>query len=194
VPDALPPEDPLFSWPSEAEEDLLGAGAAAGMVVSLAAELLRGVARTSKGTWPEAGGVAAQARALSIRAAALARENATAHAHAMETLRTPNEPVPALRDAQLGSALYRAGELPATIAEAAWDVAELAVLPSEQADPDRRADAAAVALIAAGCARAAAHLVEINLGVLREDPRLASARAAVAGAAAAAQRAVEAGR
>ena len=51
-----------------------------------------------------------------------------------------------------------------------------------------------MALIAAGCARAAAHLVEINLGVLGEDPRLAGAREAVAGALAAAERAVEAGR
>jgi formiminotetrahydrofolate cyclodeaminase len=164
------------------------------MVVSLAAELLRGVARTSAAAWPEAGGVAAQARALGRRAEALARENAAAHAHAMEALRAPTEAAPALRDAELGSALYRAGELPATIAEAARDVAELAALGSEQADPDRRADAAAVALIAAGCARAAAHLVEINLGVLGEDPRLAGARAAVAGATAAAERAVEAGR
>jgi formiminotetrahydrofolate cyclodeaminase len=194
VPDARSPSDPLLSWPSEAEEDLLGAGAAAGMMVSLAAELLRGVARTSAPSWPEAGGVAAQARAISRRADALARENATAHARAMEALHARGEAARERHDDELGSALYRAGELPGTIAEAARDLAELAALGSEHADPDRRADAAAVSLIAAGCARAAAHLVEINLGVLHEDPRLAGARTAVAGAEAAAERAVEAGR
>jgi formiminotetrahydrofolate cyclodeaminase len=164
------------------------------MMVSLAAELLRGVARTSAASWPEAGGVAAQARAISRRANALARENATAHARAMEALRARGETDAEPHDDELGTALYRAGELPGTIAEAACDLAELAALGSEHADPDRRADAAAVALIAAGCARAATHLVEINLGVLREDPRLAGARAAVTGADAAADRAVEAGR
>jgi formiminotetrahydrofolate cyclodeaminase len=194
VPDARSPEDPAFPWPSTAEDRLVGAGATTGTVVSLAAELLRSLAKSSAGDWEEAGAVAAQARTLSRRAAALARENALAHARAMEELRTPSEDVPETRDAQLGDALYRAAELPAAIAEAARDVAELAVLPSEHGDPDRRADSAAVALIAAGCARAAAHLVEINLGVLGEDPRLASAREAVAGAVAAADRAVEAGR
>jgi formiminotetrahydrofolate cyclodeaminase len=194
VADARSPEDPPFPWPSVADGPLLGAGATAGTVVSLAAELLRSLARTSTGEWEEAGAVAAQARTLSGRAAALARENAVAHAQAIEELRTPRDHGAALRDAELGDALYRAGELPAAFAEAARDVAELAVLGSEHGDPDRRADAAAVALIAAGCARAAAHLVEINLGVLGEDPRLAGAREAVAGAVAAAQRAVEAGR
>ena len=112
----------------------------------------------------------------------------------MEELRARREAPPRSATPQLGDALYRAAELPAAIAEAARDVAELAVLASEHGDPDRRADAAAVALMAAGCARAAAHLVEINLGVLGEDPRLAGAREAVAGALAAAERAVEAGR
>jgi formiminotetrahydrofolate cyclodeaminase len=172
----------------------VGAGATAAMVVALAAALLRQVARGAAASWPEGGGVSAQARALSRRAAALAQENAAAHAQAVEALRAPSGGEAALRDAELGSALYRAGELPAEIALAARDVAELALLASEHAEADRRADAAAVALMAAGCARAAAHLVEINLGVLREDPRLASARTAVAAATAAAERAVEAGR
>jgi hypothetical protein len=51
-----------------------------------------------------------------------------------------------------------------------------------------RADATAGAFLAHGAARAAAHLVEINLGVRQRDERLLQAQRLAADAAAAAAR------
>jgi hypothetical protein len=59
---------------------------------------------------------------------------------------------------------------------------------SEDCDPSLRADATAAAMLALGATRAAAHLVEINLGVLERDERLLRATRLAADAAAASAR------
>lgn len=70
--------------------------------------------------------------------------------------------------------------MPLAIAEAAADVALLASEVAKDEGSELREDAAAAVLLAAGAARAAAHLVSINLAS-RPDLQ-AKARAAVAAA------------
>jgi formiminotetrahydrofolate cyclodeaminase len=76
-----------------------------------------------------------------------------------------------------------AAEVPLGIAETAAAVAELARSLAAAGRPGLVGDALAGADIAAGAARAAARLVEINLADAPDDPRVARARAAVARAA-----------
>ena len=64
----------------------------------------------------------------------------------------------------LGTLLERAAQIPLDIAESAVDVASLAAVVAERGDQALRADAVAAALLAQGAARAAATLVEVNLG------------------------------
>ena len=66
--------------------------------------------------------------------------------------------------------------VPLEIAEAAADTASLAALAAELGERDVQADAAAAAVLAAAGARAAAHLVAVNLTVTEGDVRLARAR------------------
>jgi hypothetical protein len=49
---------------------------------------------------------------------------------------------------------------------------ELAALVAEYGDPARRADAISAGYVAAGCARAAAELVSVNLTVSANDERV----------------------
>ena len=74
--------------------------------------------------------------------------------------------------------------MPLAIAEAAADVALLAAEVARAGRSELREDAAAAAMLAGGAARAAAHLVSINLASRPSDE--AAARAAVAAATAAA--------
>ncbi len=66
--------------------------------------------------------------------------------------------------------------VPLQIAETAADTASLAALAAELCDGTFRADAAAAAVLAAAGARAAAHLVAVNLTVQEGDQRLTRAR------------------
>ncbi len=76
----------------------------------------------------------------------------------------------------------RAGaETPLAIAEAAAEVAALARVLAGAGKPALQGDALAGADLAAGACRAAARLVELDLAGAPDDPRLARARAAVAG-------------
>jgi formiminotetrahydrofolate cyclodeaminase len=88
----------------------------------------------------------------------------------------------------IGSSLERAAAFPLAIAEAASNVAELAAVVSEDGSPAARADATAASMLALGATRAAAHLVEINLGVQEQDERLHRATRLAADAAAASAR------
>jgi formiminotetrahydrofolate cyclodeaminase len=72
-----------------------------------------------------------------------------------------------------------AAAVPLAIAEACADVALLARELAGQVDGGSAGDVEAAALLAAGAARSAAHLVEINLVVTPGDARLQRARAAV---------------
>ena len=137
------------------------------------------VARCSK-EWDEAGGIAAQALGLQARAAPLAHADAEAWEDALGALRGAgagggDDGAPR-RDHVLERKLERAAVVPLEIAALGADIAELAAVAGERCDGAYRADAAAAAALAAGGARAAAHLVEVNLGVQEGDERLAEAR------------------
>jgi formiminotetrahydrofolate cyclodeaminase len=140
-----------------------GGGSLAARVTASAAELLAAIARASKKDWPEAGGVAAQAESLRDRVAPLAELSAQAYEHALSVDGD---------DYEVGRAYAKAAEPPLRIAEAAADVAELAAHVAAHADPARRADAVSAGLVAAGCARAAAELVAVNLTVSPDDERV----------------------
>ena len=90
----------------------------------------------------------------------------------------------------LGPLLERAAQIPLEIAEAAVDVASLAAVVAERGEQALRADAVAAALLAQGAARAAATLVEVNLGTTSSDARVTRARDLAGSADAAAERAL----
>jgi formiminotetrahydrofolate cyclodeaminase len=157
-----------------------GGGSVAAIVVALSASLLAMTARLSLDDWDEAGGAIAQAKLLRQRAAPLAAADAQAFRDAIRALGGEHRSESGLRPLELGTALARAAEVPLQIAEAAADVAALAALVAERASADVQPDAVAAAALAEAGARAAAHLVEVNLGAREDDDRVAAARALVA--------------
>ena len=150
-------------------------GSAAAVVVAMAAGLIAMTARASHGSWPEAGGAAAQAEALRARAVDLAIEDAEVFEQAAQELHARGDGATG-RDAALAVKLDRAADVPLEIARAAVDATSLAADAALMGDPDRRADAVVACEMAEGAARGAAHLVEVNLKVTGKDPRLAEAR------------------
>jgi formiminotetrahydrofolate cyclodeaminase len=154
-----------------------GAGAIAALAAAGAASLVELAARaTVAEDWPDAAGAAAQARRLRARLVPLARRDAEAYQAAVAQLRELGD------DFELGEALARAADIPLEIADQAENVSQLAAEAAARAKPDLRADAAAAAALALGAAWAAAKLVEVNLSVRGEDPRLERAREIAAGA------------
>jgi methenyltetrahydrofolate cyclohydrolase len=159
-----------------------GGGSAAALTVAFAAGLIAMVARSSRSVWDEASGVAAQALTLQDRAASLTHTDAEAWDDALAALRAVADPTESggngsRGDVELERKLERAAAIPLAIAELGADTALLASHAGEHGDLAYRADAAAAAALAAGGARAAAHLVEVNLGIRPGDERLARARA-----------------
>jgi formiminotetrahydrofolate cyclodeaminase len=140
-----------------------GGGPLAAEVIASAARLLADIARASKDSWPDAGGVAAQAESLHDRAAPLADLAARAYEQAVSATGSSHE---------VGRAYASAAEPPLRMVEAAADVAELAAVVAHFGDPAMRADAVAAALLAAGSARAAAELVAVNLTAGANDERV----------------------
>jgi formiminotetrahydrofolate cyclodeaminase len=163
-----------------------GAGPAAAFVTAIAAALATMAARTSRGSWNDADSAVAQAESLRARANKLALDDANALEAYVAARETPGEQRPEARDFRLGQALDRAADVPLAIAEAACDVAQLAAHVADHCVGDVRADAASATALAVGGARAAAHLVEINLAMAPDDPRVAHARRLVREAEAAA--------
>ena len=164
-----------------------GGGSIAALTASFAAGLLAMAARSSP-DWAQAGAYAAQANALRWRLQELAPANDEAYEHALAALHLAPELESEVRNQLLGESLERSAALPLAIAEAASNVSELAAVVAEECDPRFRADAAAAAMLALGATRAAAHLVEINLGVLEYDERRLRANRLAADAAAASAR------
>ena len=184
-------------------DDLLGrfaasgqvaAGSAAALTVAVAAGLAAMVARASRDSWEDAGGVAAQAISLQERAAWLIREDADAWQEAFAALGGTGEGHTAQRNFELEQKLERAAAVPLEIGELGATVAELAALAGELGEGHARADAVAAAALAAGATRAVMHLVEVNLGVREGDKRLAQARASEQAALEAVERALESAR
>ncbi|TMK79727.1 MAG: cyclodeaminase/cyclohydrolase family protein [Actinobacteria bacterium] len=166
-----------------------GGGSVAAIVVAMAAGLVGMVARASKEHWPEAGGVVGQAESFRARVAPLAQADAEVYAQALTALRGRDELEARYRDQKLSAALEQAAEIPLKIAEAGSDLAGLAALLVENGNPEVRADAAAACVLAEGGTRAAAKLVEINLGATDDDPRVRHVRLLVDVAAEAVERA-----
>ena len=154
------------------------------------------VARCSRDSWDEAAGVAAQAQAIRDRAVVLAHTDGKVWEDALAALRDAGAGAEgdARRDFQLEQKLERAAAAPLEIAALGADTATLAALAGQRGEGTYRADAAAAAALAAGGARAAAHLVRVNLGVRAEDPRLARALASEQVANDVAARLLESGR
>lgn len=134
-------------------------GAVAALVTALAASLAAAAAERSRAGWNEAGGARAQAQALRRRAVELAERDAAAYAAAREAL------AKGVDDWRLGGAVERAAEPPVALAASAADVAQLARAIADRGAGDVRDDALVAAMLAAAAARAAAHLVRINLVV-----------------------------
>ena len=164
-----------------------GAGAVAAMTAAAAAALVElGARATSNDEWPGAAAAAAQAQKLRERLLPLAREDAEAYQAAIAQLQATGD------DYALGEALARAADIPLEIAEQAENVSALAAEVAAHATGDLRADASAAAALALGAAWAAAKLVEVNLAMRPEDPRLVRARAVATGATETAQAALTA--
>jgi methenyltetrahydrofolate cyclohydrolase len=170
-----------------------GSGSASALTVALAAGLVVMVARRSADSWQEAGGVAAQALALQARTAPLVLADAQVWEQALEALEEVVRNGDAV-EGDLEDKLERSTAVPLQIADAAADTAQLAALAAELGEGAYRPDAAAAAVLAAAGAKAAAHLVAVNLTIQAGDQRLARAQASEAVAADAAARALDAAR
>jgi methenyltetrahydrofolate cyclohydrolase len=153
-----------------------GGGAAAGIGCALGAALAEMAARFAG--FEEA---AARAEALRAEGVRLADADLDAYAPVLAAFRLPADD-PGRAEA-LAVAQSAAAEVPLAIAEAAASVAVLAREVAAAGKPGLRGDALAGADIAAGAARAAARLVEINLAGEPGDARVARAREAAARAA-----------
>lgn len=164
-----------------------GGGALAALTGAFAAGLVEMAARNSP-EWELRGAAIAQAKVLRERLAELAPLNDEVYERARAALRLPDAVDGDSNNELIGSSLERAAAFPLAIAEAASNVAELAAVVSEDGSPAARPDATAAAMLAFGATRAAAHLVEINLGVLENDERLHRATRLAADAAAASAR------
>lgn len=164
-----------------------GGGALAALTGALAAGLVEMAARNSP-EWELRGAAIAQAKVLRERLAELAPLNDEVYEHALAALRLPDAVDSGSKNELIGSSLERAAAFPLAIAEAASNVAELAAVVAEDGSSSARGDATAAAMLALGATRAAAHLVEINLGVLENDERLHRATRLAADAVAASAR------
>jgi formiminotetrahydrofolate cyclodeaminase len=172
------------------EEPAPASGSAAALVVAMAAALIAKVARASP-SWKDAGSAVAQAERLRQRTVPLAQADADAYEEALAALHLPDELEPQVREMAIGQVLARAVEIPLVIAEAGADAATLAAVAAERGTLDRRGDAVAAAVLAESGARAAAHLVAVNLVVSPDDERVQRARALAEVASAAARSALE---
>lgn len=175
-----------------AQEEAPGGGSAAAVTVAMAASLVAMVARASKDHWPEAGGAIGQAETFRARVAPLAQADAEVYKDALTMLRRREEVSERYRDQTLRDALEKAAEIPIRIVEAGSDLACLAALLVENGNPEVRADAAVACVLAESGARAAAKLVETNLGATDEDPRVRHVRTLVDVAGEASERALAA--
>jgi formiminotetrahydrofolate cyclodeaminase len=167
-----------------------GGGSASALTVAFAAGLVVMVARRSAESWEDSAGIAAQALALQARAAPLALADAQVWEEALQALAAVNGGA-ATPNGNLEEKLDLSTTVPLQIAETAADTASLAALAAELGDGTYRADAVAAAVLAAAGARAAAHLVAVNLTVKEGDRRLVRARASAEQAADAAARALD---
>jgi formiminotetrahydrofolate cyclodeaminase len=185
----LPPELPALARFAErlvTADRRPSAGAAAGLAVALAVDLVAQVAERSPG-WEARAGILAQADVLRERATSAAGRVAIVYHRLVEAL----DAAVAVSDGALGAGelreqLAEAADALIDIAETACDCGALAVIVARSGDTVVRADATAAAILAAAGAEMAAHLVEVNL--LASADRALTDRAAVLARAAAKSR------
>jgi formiminotetrahydrofolate cyclodeaminase len=164
-------------------------GAALAQAAAAAATALAGVARRSSSP-----GIAAQAECLRRRIDETAVRNVESYGQAIVARDAAADLPPEKRDWEIGRAFAAAAEQPLELAHAAADLAELAAeVAMVHAEPDVKADAVAVAALAAGAARGALALVAVNLTALPGDPRIQEAEVLAEAAAKSASRAAAAG-
>ena len=169
-----------------AADPVPGGGSAAALTGATAAALVAMTARLSP-DWEDAAGVTAQALKLRGRLAGLAQVDAEVYAESLAALAAKGKEPDERRDFTLGTKLDLAAEMPLQIAHACGDTALLAADAAEHVRPELQPDAHAAAALAAAAAEAAARLVEANLVMTAEDPRVRGARRAADEAAAAVQ-------
>jgi formiminotetrahydrofolate cyclodeaminase len=172
------------------DERVPAGGLGAALVVAIAAGVVAKAARLSRSEWLEAGGAVAQANTLCRRALELAESNAVAYEDALATLKEIDKVEPDRRDAAIQDALIRSAEIPLLISQTACDLSVLAADVAEAGNPEVGADAAVAALLAGAAARAAGHLVEVNLATVPEDERAARGEVFASKAASNARRAL----
>ena len=127
------------------------------------------VARSSGDSWRDAAGVGAQATALLERITPLVRADAEAWEDALAELHATTGGDLEKRNDALERKLDDAAAVPILIADTGADAASLAELAADRGEGAYRADAAVAAVLAAAGARAASHLVRVNLGVREGD-------------------------
>jgi methenyltetrahydrofolate cyclohydrolase len=147
-----------------------GGGSALAFAVASAASVLGMAARVS-----DSAGFAAQADALSARAASLVQIDADTYDAALAVRDATEELKVEQRDWEIGRAFARAAEPLLEIARVAADVAELAAQLADESDPRVHADVTAAAALAAGAAHGVVALVAVNLTAVDGDPRVAEA-------------------
>jgi formiminotetrahydrofolate cyclodeaminase len=172
------------------DERVPAGGLGAALVVAIAAGVVAKAARLSRSEWLEAGGAVAQANTLCRRALELAESDAVAYEDALATLKEIDKVEPDRRDAAIQDALIRSAEIPLLISQTACDLSVLAADVAEAGNPEVGADAAVAALLAGAAARAAGHLVEVNLATVPEDERAARGEVFASKAASNARRAL----
>jgi formiminotetrahydrofolate cyclodeaminase len=168
-----------------------GGGAAAAVAVAMAASLTSMAARFSCDGLMDETDTVSRAEILRLRVVPLAQADGEAYSAFLTALRMPEGPDPKVRRVAIRIARDRAAEVPLTVAELGADVAALAAQIAESGNPKLRGDALTAALLAEAGARAAAGLVEVNVG--KTDPRSRQAAAMADQAGAAARRAAAAG-
>jgi methenyltetrahydrofolate cyclohydrolase len=187
-------EQPLASFLDSvaSDEPAPAGGSVAAVTVALAAGLCSMAAQLSADHLADATELAERAERLRRRVAPLAQEDATAYGHVLAAYRAPRDRNPEERQQRIRTALSEAADVPLTIAETGAMVAEIAARLVREGNPNLRGDAAAAALLAEAGVRAAAVLVEINMGAGEiADDRLERAGEFVARAVGAARGIVE---
>jgi formiminotetrahydrofolate cyclodeaminase len=176
------------------------ASSVAALTVSFAAALIAKSALRSTSAMRSAAATAAQADSLRRRALALASLNAEAYERAVAALAggTGSErehgaaDAAQKRDLEIRDALVGTGDALSELLDVACDVCLLANLVAEEGKPGERPDAAVAATQAEAGARAAVHLIEINLLSSGFEDVKRKARNALAAASKATERALAA--
>jgi formiminotetrahydrofolate cyclodeaminase len=170
-----------------------GGGAVAGIVAGLGAALVGMAGRYAHQHDPESvlfPRLVDRSDQLRARAAALADADAEAYGHYLQVSRSVVEKE--ARRKAIRAALDEAAAVPYELGVLAAEIADAGEQLATSGYPGLRSDACAAALLASAVAASAAILVEVNLGGVPSDPRIADSVQHASDAKASADRAVAA--